>query len=963
MNVTLLIPLLLCLAGALVALAWRTAFSKAPSRAAGWILALFPLAAFILLLTRIPPKDAPPASFVVPWMPSLGLNFSLYLDGLSALFALLVTGIGALVVVYAGYYLSDDPGAPRFYAYLFLFMAAMLGLVLAGDLLTLWFCWEGTSITSFLLIGYKQKDPAARAAALKSLFITGGGGIVLLAGVVWLGALTGGVDYATVLSSGDLLRASPWYAPLFALFAFAAFTKSAQAPAHIWLPQAMSAPTPASAYLHSATMVKAGVYLLARLNPALGQTDQWFWTLSLFGLVTMLLGAYQGFKQNDLKGLLAYSTISQLGAMVMLIGQDTDIAFKALVITVLAHALYKSALFLVAGSVDHEAGTRDLRRLGGLRRAMPFTAVAAVIAGLSMGGLPPLFGFLAKETLLATAVHPGVPQAASILFPAAAVIAGALMLAQAGLLVWDTFFGQPRDKGIHAREAPWPMIVAPAIPAALSLIVGGAPEPGVLANFLASAAGAAYGAPVKVSLALWTGINPPLVLSAIAISIGGALFVFRARLRGALAGSDLVGRVSFDRVHDGVVSGMNSLAELATRSQVGRLRTYLAVIIAGTLALVVLFGGVPFPARLAPLDLTDELALLRLFSLLLAAGAALLSIFLRRDFPAILALGASGLAVAVMMALEPAPDVALVQVVVDLLSVVILTLTLSNLPRAERERASEFTFAQSRPGLIRDALIATGAGVLVAALTLVALDSRPRASVVTPFFEANAKPLVGAADIVGAIVIDFRGFDTLIEISVFATAGLAIYTLLRYAAHKPWMPAHALHPDETAEDARSFVLPVLGIAGGRTSPLVRALGHALLPLTLVLGATQIMYGHNQGGDGFTAAVIVGLAVAYWYVAFGYAETQAQLWWLRPAPMIIGGLLLALLNGAAGALFAGAFFANFDYGKAIGLVLPAGFHLSTSFVFEFAIFVTVLGGVSFILEALGHPKDRPVEMDR
>jgi NADH:ubiquinone oxidoreductase subunit 5 (subunit L)/multisubunit Na+/H+ antiporter MnhA subunit/multisubunit Na+/H+ antiporter MnhB subunit len=961
MDLTLLIPLLLCLAGALVALAWRLALPEAPSRLVGWILALFPLAAFILLLTQIPGKDVPPRSLIIPWMPTLGLNFSLYLDGLSALFALLVTGIGVLVLVYAGYYLSGDPGAPRFNAYLLLFMAAMLGLVLAGDLLTLWFCWEGTSITSFLLIGYKQKDPAARAAALKSLFITGGGGIVLLGGVLWAGALAGGVDYQTILTSGDLFRNSPWYVPLFALFAFGAFTKSAQAPAHIWLPQAMSAPTPASAYLHSATMVKAGVYLLARLNPALGQTNEWFWTLSLVGLATMLLGAYQGFKQNDLKGLLAYSTVSQLGAMVMLIGQDTDIAFKALVITVLAHALYKSALFLVAGSVDHGAGTRDLRRLGGLRLAMPFTAAAAVIAGLSMGGLPPLFGFLAKETLLASITHPNIPEAVNFLFPAAAVIAGSLLLAQAGLVVWDTFFGRQRDASIHAHEAPWPMILAPGIPAILSLLVGGAPEPVPVADFLASAAGAAYGGPVKVSLALWTGINPPLILSAVAITIGALLLTFRARLRGALAASPIVGRISFDRVHDIVIMAFDGIASLATRTQAGQLRLYLAVIMGGTLVLVLAFGGVPLPDDLTPLNLIDELAILRLFTLLLAAGAALLSVFLRRDFPAILALGASGLAVAVMMALEPAPDVALVQVVVDLLSVVILTITLSNMPRAERERASEFTFKQSRPGLIRDALIAIGSALLVAALTLVALDSRPRFSAMTPFYEAYAKPGVGASDIVGAIVIDFRGFDTLIEIAVFAMAGLAIFTLLRYAAHKPWIPAHALHPDEIAEDKSDLTLPVLGIAGGRTSPLVRVLGFALLPLSCALGAVHIMYGHNQGGDGFTAAVIVGLAVAFWYVAFGYAETQIRLWWLRPARMIIGGLALALLNGAAAAIFAGGFFANFDYGKALGLVLPEGFHLSTSFVFEFAIFSSVLGGVSFILEALGHPKDRPVEM--
>ncbi len=253
--------------------------------------------------------------------------------------------------------------------------------------------------------------------------------------------------------------------------------------------------------------------------------------------------------------------------------------------------------------------------------------------------------------------------------------------------------------------------------------------------------------------------------------------------------------------------------------------------------------------------------------------------------------------------------------------------------------------------------------MLVASLALVALASRPRPSAVTPYYEANAKPAVGAADIVGAVVIDFRGFDTLIEIAVFAMAGLAVYTLLRYAAHKPWMPAHVLRPDEVRNDARSDVPRILGISGGRTSPLVRVLGYALLPLSLVLAAVQMMYGHNQGGDGFTAAVIVGLAVSFWYVVFGYAETQRQLWWLRPARMIVGGLLIALVNGTLAAFLADEFFAQFDYGKAAGLVLPAGFHLSTSFVFEVAIFAAVLGGVSFILEAIGHPKDRPVEMEQ
>ena len=375
-----------------------------------WLLALAPLAAFVMLVSRVPALNQGVIfTWQVDWLPSVGLALGLYFDSLSALFALLVTLIGALIIIYTGYYFKGERSAWRFLTYLLLFMGAMLGLVLAGDVLTLFIFWEGTSITSFLLVAYKYKDEAARRSALKALFITGGGGIALLAGLLFVAYVAGGTDYGTILSRGDLLRNNQFYWAMLALVAFGAFTKSAQFPAHIWLPDAMSAPTPASAYLHSATMVKAGIYLLARLNPALGFTESWFWLLTLVGMITMLVGAYLGLKQNDLKALLAYSTISQLGILIMLIGQEDGAGYKALVIGILAHALYKSALFLVVGIVDHETGSRDLRRLGGLRRSMPYTFALAALAGLSMAGLPPLFGFLAKETLLATALHPTIP--------------------------------------------------------------------------------------------------------------------------------------------------------------------------------------------------------------------------------------------------------------------------------------------------------------------------------------------------------------------------------------------------------------------------------------------------------------------------------------------------------------------------------------------------------------------------
>jgi multicomponent K+:H+ antiporter subunit A len=933
----------------------------------GWLLALFPFSAFSSLLyfsTRILAGEA--LTFSIPWVPALGMDFSLYLDGLSALFALLITGIGTLVVIYAGYYFSGhEPStthAPasewRFQAYTLLFMLAMLGLVLAGDLVTLFLFWEGTSISSFLLIAYKYKDGAARRGAFKSLIITGGGGIALLAGFLFIIHLSGGADFATILSSREMLTSSPLYPALFALIAIGAFTKSAQFPAHIWLPEAMTAPTPASAFLHSATMVKAGVYLLARLNPALGNTDLWFWTLSTFGLTTMLVGAYLGFKQNDLKPLLAYSTISQLGVLVALIGQDTEIAFKALVISVTAHALYKSSLFMTAGIIDHEAGTRDIRKLGGLRGQMPVMFGIAGIAALSMAGLPPLFGFLAKETLLASATHASLPPFVDRLFPLTTVAAGALILAQAGMLVWGVFLGKPADPKHppHGHDPKWGFWLAPAIPALLSLLIGLSPiEPAFLADFLAQAAKAAYGAKVKVSLALWTGINVPLLLSIVAVTLGSLLFWQRGRVRPALMA--FLPHLTVNALFDGTLWGLDWLAKTATRLQGGRLRVYLSIMVLSLGGLVALFNGLPseIVIPVQPLNV-GGLNGLRLFALVMLAASALVSVFLRRDLHAVIALSVSGLGVAVWMALEPAPDVALVQVVVDILATVILILSLNLIPRAQRLRAMEFARQQSRPGLLRDALVAGLAGLVMMGAAFTALNTRPRESLMTPFYAENAKPLTGAKDIVGAIVVDFRATDTLMEILVFSLAGLGIYTLLHYATRKPG--AHSHEPAARTLPEHS----PLGIHDLPTSPFLHTLAYAMLPLAFVLGITHIMYGHDQPGDGFTAGVIISLAIALWYMLFGYYETRRKLAWLNRNTMIAAGLMLALVNALGGAVFSGGVFAPVDYGKMLGLTLPPGFYLTNSFLFEVAICLTVMGAATLILDNLGHPREEDPEAE-
>jgi multicomponent K+:H+ antiporter subunit A len=970
MDDALTIPLLACAAGAgLAGLFTVTAAGKRISpRAMGWLLAIAPVVGFGILVAQAPSILAGQTlGWSVAWIPSLGLRFSLVLDGLSLLFTLLVLGIGALVLMYSGYYFtpahseSGSEGATRntdarFFFYLLLFMTSMLGLVLAGDAITLFVFWEGTSITSFLLVAYKYKDKQARRGAFRALFITGGGGIALLAGLVFAASIAGSTSFAEILRQGDALRASELYPVLFGLIALGAMTKSAQAPAHFWLPGAMSAPAPASAYLHSATMVKAGVYLLARMHPALGGTDLWFWLLSGVGLATMLIGAYVGFKQNDLKALLAYSTVSQLGVLVMLIGQDTEIAFKALVISILAHALYKSALFLVTGIVDHETGTRDLRELGGIWRAMPATFATATIAALSMAGLPPLFGFLAKETLLATATHPNVPAIVDVIFPAAAVLAGALILAQAGLIIFESFLGELKSER-HPHEAPVPMWLVPAIPAVISLAIGLLPEPEALATLLARAAAASYGAPVKVSLALWTGINIPLVLSVIAVGTGTLILALRSRLRPLF--TNLSGALSLAPLYDGALKAIDGLAWLATRVQNGKLRLYLAIMFIAAGVMMVTIGRLSIPPLpMAEVGQQPALAALRIFLLLVIAVAALASALLKRDLFAILALAASGLSVAMLMILEPAPDIALVQVVVEALTLVVLVLALTRLPREQRERAFEFTFRQSYPGLVRDVLIALGSGAIMFAIVLNALVTRPRESQLTPFYEQNAKPLTSANDIVGAIIVDFRGFDTFVEIAVFATAGLAIYTLLRYASRK------AGDRDDARTRPDRDMLPFRGIASPLTSPFVQALALLILPLTLVLAIAHILYGHDQPGDGFTAGVIIGLGVATWYVAFGYDETKRRLTWLQPGSFIGAGLLLAIGSATAAALVNGTFFSPVDFGKLLGIsFLPRGVYFSTATLFELAICLTVTGSAVLMLDTLGHPKDADRETIR
>jgi multicomponent K+:H+ antiporter subunit A len=834
-------------------------------------------------------------------------------------------------------------------------MAAMLGLVMAGDILTLFIFWEATSIVSFLLVAYKFKDEAARKGAFKALFITAGGGIALLIGLLLMAHVAGNARFIHILASGDALRESGYYPLILGLVAIGAFTKSAQFPFHIWLPDAMSAPTPASAYLHSATMVKAGIYLMARVHPVLGLTESWFWLLTVAGVVTMLTGAVLGLKKNDLKAVLAYSTICQLGILMMMIGQDMAISFKALIIGILAHALYKSSLFLVVGIIDHETGTRDLRKLGGLRKSMPFTFAIGAVAALSMAGLPPLFGFLAKETLLATSVHHSLPTAIAWILTMSSVLSGALMLAISGRMIWDTFLGRPRDPKIQSHKAPAAMLLAPAVPTIVSLVLGQLPGPKEEAALLANAAGAAFGANVKVSTALWTGLNVPLLLSIVAVSLGTAIFIYRHRIIAWMQGASYL--PTLNSVFAKLIQGIDILAAGATRLQHGKLRYYLVTMLASALVLVLLFGGVPTPLDLSAItaptfSFAGELVLLKILALLVVAGTSLACVLLANDFFAILAFGVSGLGVALLMALEPAPDVALVQIVVDILLIIILVLALSLLPRGKLREAQKLVISRRRLGFWRDALICGTFGIVVMLMSLAALLSRPRISELTPFFESNTGA-TGSKSIVGAILTDFRGIDTLNEIVVFSIAGLGIYTLLWFGSRK--------HKDVGAISDKSGKTVIsdfktLGVGGHKLAPPIRILARIVLPLAMAISACDLLYGHYQPGDGFTAGVITSIGIGFWYVVFGYHETRRHLSWIRPSRFISCGILLAIFAGTAAMFINGSFLSGVDFGKMMNIKLPADIHLSSSLLFETAIAISVVGSVMHMLNAMGHPEE-------
>ncbi len=868
------------------------------------------------------------------WVPAAGLSLMFRLDGLGLLFSLMILVIGLLVILYARYYLSTEDPMGRFYAYMLLFMGSMLGIVLSEHVIQLLIFWELTSISSFLLISYWNHREDARQGARMALAVTGGGGLALLGGLLLLGEAAGSYELSTILASGDIIRAHELYVPALVLILLGIFTKSAQFPFHFWLPHAMAAPTPVSAYLHSATMVKAGVFLLARLFPALSGTAEWTWIVSLAGLITLLLGAYTALFKHDLKGLLAYSTISHLGLITLLFGIATPLAAVAGVFHIMNHATFKASLFMAAGIIDHEAGTRDMRKLNGLWKYMPYTAVLATVAAGAMAGVPLLNGFLSKEMFFEKTVYLSTEAGVTWWLPGAATLAGMFAVAYSVRFVHDVFFnGEPVDLPRTPHEPPRWMKVPVEILVVICLAVGVVPAL-TFGPLLAVAAQATLQAELpEYSLAVWHGFTPALAMSLLAIAGGLLIYWFRQSLFGLH--DRTVGRIDGRGIFIWIENHVYRLAGWITDHLLAaRLQRMVAVLVgAAVVAIAVgLWGQAPLRGAMT-LTPVDPITLVA--ALCLVTGAIGTVLLHRRRFLALIMLSVVGLVTALTFVKFSAPDLALTQLTVEMVTVVLLLLALYFLPRLSP--------AESAPGRhARDLVLAITAGLGTAALTWAVL-TRPYQSIAGYFLD-NSVPGGGGTNVVNVILVDFRGFDTLGEITVLAIAAIGIFALLdglRLPAPttddkgRPW--SWDLHP-----------------------VIMASFSQLLLPLALVVALFVLLRGHNLPGGGFIAGLITAVALILQYLANGVAWTQSRLSH-RLNPLVGIGLAMATATGLASWLFGFPFLTStFTH---VHWPLVGEFELASAMIFDIGVYLVVVGVTVGILIRLGrlHDANRPADM--
>ncbi len=898
---------------------------RGPRDLAPWIAAAADAIGLVLLVQFAPRVFAGEVfTWRAQWVESLGLALSFRLDGLAFLFALLILLIGLLIILYARYYLSEERRLDRFVLLLMLFTGAMLGVVLSGNLLLTFVFWELTGISSFLLIGYRSGKTEAREGARVALAVTGGGGLALLAGILLLGHVAGSFELDAVLASGEAVKSGALYLPILVLVLAGAFTKSAQLPFHFWLPGAMAAPTPVSAYLHSATLVKAGIFLLARLYPVLAGPDAWFYALTAVGVATFTFGGYQAIFRHDLKSLLAYSTVSHLGLIVLLLGIGTPLGAVAALFHVINHSIFKASLFMAAGIIDHETGTRDMRRLSGLWRYMPYTGILAAVAASAMAGVPLVNGFLSKEMFFGEALELDRGGGLRWIVPLTAVLGAVFSVAYSLRFIHDVFFrGPPVDLERTPHEPPVWMRIPVEVLVAACLLVGVLPM-FTVQPLLESAVAAMLGGPAPAfNLRLWHGVNIPLIMSGVAL--GGGVLLYYLLQYGLDLHDHVQNRQLAKRAFDRAMVDLAAVARWATQP------AYASGVTGGVLALLLaaaLAGVFPFlmdQPGLGAVTITPVVPM-ALVAFTLMGVAAMGAVFMhRRRLTALVAVSVVGLTVALAFVLLSAPDLALTQLSVEVVSILLLLLALYYLPQeAPPERAADRALRDFFLGC----LVGGGVGWLTWAMLTRPFDS------ISGYFIANSVPQGGGTNVVNVILVDFRGFDTYGEITVIGITALGIAAMLsgvRLAAPKsdasgrPWAPKSAYLS-------------------------LQLLVQLLLPLALLVSAFLFLRGHNDPGGGFVAGLVTAVALVLLYLGAGLDWTQARLR-LRFGVVAAVGLLIAGATGVVPILALDAPFltsAHIDW----DLPLVGKIPLASAMAFDLGVYLAVAGATMLVLVRLG-----------
>ena len=955
-------PLLLILALPFIASLAVVLLPSASREPPTWVAGATMLACLACSLALYPSVGAGEVvRYTISWIPALGLDMTLRMDGFAWVFVTMVSGIGFLVVMYTRYYISAEDSVRRFYQLFLAFTGSMLGVVLSGNLVLLVVFWEMTSIFSFLLIGYWHHSQGARDGARMALTVTGVGGLALLGGVLIIGHIVGSYDLDSVLASGDAIRSHALYVPALLLVLLGALTKSAQFPFHFWLPNAMAAPTPVSAFLHSATMVKAGVFLMARLWPVLSGTQEWFVILGLAGMASLVLGAYLAMFQHDLKGLLAYSTISHLGLITLLLSLGSPLGAVAAIFHMLNHATFKASLFMAAGIIDHETGTRDLRKLSGLFRYMPITGTLAMVASAAMAGVPLLNGFLSKEMFFAEAVETHADSWVDIIAPYAAVLGSALAVTYSLRLIHSIFLGAPPESfPREPHEPPFWMRFPVMFLVVACLVVGIMPAQTIGPVLHVAVASALGSATPQYSLAIWHGFNIPLAMSVVALVAGALLYLGAANYLECAERAPVFGRIQGQRVFERVTVAISwrwarmMQETFGTNRLQAQMRLIAVVAIAAGAAPLLLSGLGLRQAR--PIQLDLAFAGLWIIGAICAVAAAYLAKFHR--LAALALLGGTGLATCTTFFWLSAPDLAATQLVVEIVTTVLILLGLRWLPKRSEAFATEEGWL-SRLRRSRDLAIAVAAGLGMAVMSY-AVMTRDAPDSISRFFVEKAYSEGGGRNIVNVILVDFRGFDTLGEITVLGIVAITVFALLRRFRPAP----DSIELPEQQRIQRSYDDADPDRDAGTTKMeylfVPAVIMQWMFPVVIVLAAYLFVRGHDAPGGGFAAGVAMAAGFILQYMAAGTRWVEDRLR-ILPVVWIGGGLLIAALTGLVSVLLGDPFLTS--YFRYAEVPLIGKVPLASAALFDLGVFSLVVGATVLMLIAIAHQSIRRLRAAR